>query len=307
MDLLLYGALLLSQLGTAAKQYAMKKCGGVAKGAYNSICVNLWRTLVCLAVSLIIWLASGAGMTNLAGVGIGIGSGIGTAICLFTWILAAQRVSLTLLEGAITVGSLALPLVLSPLLFGGERASLLQWLGAALVVISLFCFSGKDNGKKAQGSAVAGIALVTVCALGQTVASIGKKVYTFHITDAGLGGVDVFTLISFLGVLLTFAVLFLIHTVKRRREASASGETPPPFPLRSVWVYIVIAAVGLYMYELFATYASDLPSAIYYPISKAISVLGSFLLDVLVFRDRITPKKIVGLILLVVSVVLINL
>ena len=37
MDLMLYGALLLAQAGTGAKQYAMKNCGRLAPGAFNSV------------------------------------------------------------------------------------------------------------------------------------------------------------------------------------------------------------------------------------------------------------------------------
>ena len=68
-----------------------------------------------------------------------------------------------------------------------------------------------------------------------------------------------------------------------------------------------MAAAGLYLYEFFTTTASALPSAIYYPASKAIAVLGTFLLDTLVFKDSITLKKTVGLALLLVAIVLINL
>ena len=37
MNILLYGALLLAQAGTATKQYAMKRCGMLAPNAFNSI------------------------------------------------------------------------------------------------------------------------------------------------------------------------------------------------------------------------------------------------------------------------------
>ena len=41
MEVLLYVALVLSQIGSSAKQYAMKKCGAIAKGESNSIRINL--------------------------------------------------------------------------------------------------------------------------------------------------------------------------------------------------------------------------------------------------------------------------
>ena len=305
MELLLYGALVLSQIGTATKQFAMKRCGAVATGAYNSICVNLGRAAICTLVSIVIWLFAGAGLTTPTGLLVGLASGIGTAFCLFTWILSAQRVSLTLLEAVITIGSLLLPMVLSPYLFGGESATALQWVGATMIAVSLFLFAGKDTGKKAKSSVLVSLLLLTVCTLGQAAAIITKKLYTYHITDRGLGGVEVFTLISFVGVLLTFCALFLFYALRRR--ASASTAPLARFPLARVWVYILVAAVGLYVNELFATYASALPAAIYYPVTKVMVVLGCFLLDTLAFRERVTAKKLAGLAILITATVLINL
>ena len=79
MDILLYGALLMSQLGTTGKQFAMKKCGRIAPGPFNSVCINMARSLICLIVSIFIWLITGGGTTTFVGHLIIIISGIGTA------------------------------------------------------------------------------------------------------------------------------------------------------------------------------------------------------------------------------------
>ena len=125
MDFLLYGALLIAQLGNTAKQYAMKKCGGLAPGAFNSVCINLARSLICLAVSLVIWLFAGGGATTLSGHLFIIAAGIGTAFNLFTWILASQIVPLALVESVSMMGSMVVPLILAPYLYNGEEVSLL--------------------------------------------------------------------------------------------------------------------------------------------------------------------------------------
>ena len=307
MEILLYGALRLSQLGTGAKQYAMKKCGAAAPGAFNSICINLIRTAICLVVSLVIWAVMDGHTTNSQGLAIAVAAGVGTAFSLFTWILSAQRISLTLLEGVCTIGSLILPLVVAPYLYGGESVSPIQWLGTAFVMLSLLLFSEKRGRGSVKASMGGSIVILTVCCLGTMVAAIAKKMYTFHITAQGLGSVELFTLLSFLSALPVFAILLPIYyRAECRRAAGAGGETVS-FPFRRVRWYVLVAAVALYVTELFATYASDLPSAVYYPATKALNILGCFVLDSIVFKEKITARKAVGLVLLLVAVILINL
>ena len=307
MEFLLFGALLLSEIGTGAKQYAMKKCGAVAPGAYNSIRINMLRAAICLVISFFIWLFTDGGGTNSVGLIISIVAGIGTALNLFTWILSAQRISLTLLEGVCTVGALVVPLFLAPFLYNGETVSPLQWIGALCVFLSLFFFSEKNNEKKKKTSLLGSILLLFFCALGVAMASVSKKLYTFYVAKDGFGSVALFTLIGFVSVLFFFLILLPIYRKGECRRIEKSEENSPHASLRSVWLFILIAAVALYVSELFATYASDLPSAIYYPAIKVLNVLGCFLLDVTVFKERITVKKSVGLSLLLASVILINL
>lgn len=304
MWILLYGSLLLSQIGTGTKQYAMKRCGAIAPGPYNSICINLIRAVFCLTVSFAIYIISDGSMTTLFGVLIASAAGIGTSLNLFTWIMSAQRISLTLLEGVCTVGSVILPLFFAPFLYEGETVSVIQALGSLLVVLSLFFFTNNKKEKAKKKSSLLGTALLLlVCALGGMIAVVTKKLYTFHIVSKELGSVTLFTLISFLVMLLFFALLFLFYRhAEHHREGNAAT-----FPFRSVWFFVLLAAVALYVNELFATYASILPSAIYYPAAKALNILGCFTLDTVVFKEKITKRKLLGLALLLFAVVLINL
>ena len=308
MTLLLYGALIITQIGICAKQFAMKKCAERAKGGFNSLCINLARSAICLLVSLIIWLVTDGAGTNTLGLALSIGAGVGTALNLYTWILSAQRVSLILIEGASTVGGLILPLIFAPFLYNGDSVSVLQWVGTALVVISIFLFS-KSGAKKAEKSGVLGsIILVSVCALGGAVSSVFRKLYSFHIAEKALGSIEFFTFISFVAVFLLFALVFPFYYGKEKQKITAEEKGGRvELPYKRVWLFILIAAISLYACELFSSYASALPSAVYYPVSRALTILGTFLLDTLVFKEKVTPKNLAGLALLLTAVVLINL
>ena len=315
LNFVFYGALLLAQAGCSFKQFAMKKCGKLAPGAFNSVCINLARSLICLAVSMIIWLCTGGGTTTALGHVIIILSAIGTAFNLFTWILSSQLVSLTLIESVSMIGSMVIPLILAPYLYNGDTVSLTQWLGCILVFVSVWFFMDKktthEKQEKKSGSLLQKIVIVGTCAISITLASVLKKYYTYHITANNLGSIEYFTFVSFLTVLAVFLVLFAVYYAQeaKRSVAVSTPEQRPrvEFPYRRVWVYILIAGGALYVNELFTSYATQLPSAIYYPLSKGLNVGCTFLLDVIVFKDKITTKKVIGFVTIIAAIILINL
>ena len=196
MYIMFYGALLLAQVGTSAKQFAMKNCGRLAPGAFNSVCINLVRSLICLAVSMIIWLFTGGGVTTAWGHVIIMIAGIGTAFNFFTWILSSQLVSLILLESVTMIGSMVIPLILAPYLYDGDTVSPMQWLGCALVfgAVLLFMNKGEKNGKR--GNLLQKIVILTVCVISITLSSILKKYYIHSITSKGMGSIEYFTLLA---------------------------------------------------------------------------------------------------------------
>ena len=57
----------------------------------------------------------------------------------------------------------------------------------------------------------------------------------------------------------------------------------------------------------FASYAAQLPSAIYYPLTGGLTVGFVFLLDVIAFKDKVTVKKIIGFFIVIAAIILINL
>ena len=112
-------------------------------------------------------------------------------------------------------------------------------------------------------------------------------------------------------VLAVFLVLFAVYYASERKRVAllcAAGERPKvEFPYKNVWVYILIAGVALYVNELFTTYAAQLSSAIFYPLSKGLTVGCTFLLDVIVFKDKVTIKKMIGFFVVVAAIIFINL
>ena len=307
MPILLYGALIVAQTGTCVKAYSMKRCGQITPGPFNSICINLARSFICVLVSLFIWLISDGQTTTPMGYAIIIIAGIGTALNLFSWILATRVVPLILIEAVSTVGSMVIPLILSPYLYGEDAVTPVQWIGALLICISVLFFVGKDNAKKEECPLITKIILLFVCASGVTLASVGKKYYTFNISAAGLGSAEYFTFMGFVAVLLFFSIFFaLFYAIEKKRISTTGEQKKVELPYKKVWMFIVAAAIALYVAELFGTYASGLPSTIYYPGSRVLNIISFFLLDVIFYKDKVTAKKLIGLGILLIGIILVN-
>ena len=312
MDILLYGALILAQLATNVKQYSMKRCGQKTPGAFNSVCINMMRAVICLVVGALIWVFTDGSSTTPFGHLIIVIAGLGTALNLFTWILSSRIVSLTLIECISMIGTLVLPLIIAPYAYDGDNVSLIQWIGCILVFVSVFLFINKGEKTKKEGSLIKKVALVAACALGATVSAIFKKIYTFHITEKGFGTIEYFTFVSFIAMLAVFLIIFAVCYFKESKrvnslEAVEGKPAKVELPYKKVWIYIIMAAVALYANELFTSYASQLPSAIFYPLLRGLVIIGSFLLDVIVFKDKVTLKKIIGLVVVVIAIILVNL
>ncbi len=308
-----YFSLIMVQLGTTGKQYSMKNCGRLAPGAFNTICINMLRAAICIVIGLIMWLVSGGGgVTNFWGHVIIILAGLGTALNLFTWIPASRMVSLTLIETLFMVGTMVVPLILTPYLYNGETVSLIQWIGCALIFASAFLFMNKSNGTAHEGTLFQKIITLTGCVAGITVTTVLKKYYSTHFTDNGLGSPEYFSFINFATVLGAFLILFVIYYfIERRNLASAvpAGEkVHVELPYKKVWFYIPIAAGSLCLNEVFMLYAAtELPAAIYFPLSKGLTVACTFLLDVLLFKEKVTVKKLIGVGVIIVALILVNL
>ena len=111
-------------------------------GRKNSIKINLIRAIGCLLVSIAVFLFSRSALDT-SGTWISVLSGIFNAFFLFLWILAAERVSLWLVELFCMIGSVVVPLILAPFLYKGEHVLWHQWICTGILIVSTFFFFPK--------------------------------------------------------------------------------------------------------------------------------------------------------------------
>lgn len=294
--------LIASRICGTFKIVCVKRCGEQAPGEGNSVKINLARALGCLIVSFVVWIVAGAGGMSSDGLWISVLSGISNALFLFSWVLCAQIISVSLLELLCMLGAVVVPVMLAPLLYEGEVVTTFQWVGTALLTLAVFFFFKKGEGaKRIEGK---NLAIIILCSVSNVGAQLTQKLFTAY----GGGGVDGFNLITFGVVFLILGAINLMRSIFEKRGKSQQSENySKPFS-RSVWLLIVFATVSLYASSFLSTYASAfLPSAVFYPVSYALGMVMTFCCDSLIFKEKVTIKRLIGLALVVGAIVFINL
>ncbi len=326
-----YLYLILSKLSATGKIVSMKYCAMAAPGARNSVLVNLARSGICVLVGLLTWLVGGATVTNgVEGYGIIVLSGVANALILFVWIIATEYASVSLIEVFSTLGGVIIPVLLAPVVFPGETVSLWQWIATALLIAAAVLFSGKNNGQEKKGG-VAKWILMALVVLAMAGVSLSQKMFAKY-DSANINYFNFLTFVfAFAGFAIYFGIITLINAQKAKNAIKKCEDIPQEgevlaqegevlaqesvvlpqkekFPIGKVWYLIIIASVTLYVFQMLMTLATGLlDAAIVYPLGYAVGLIMVFIVDVLLFKEKITVKNGIGLVLAIVACVLANL
>ena len=301
--------MLIASFAGITKMAAMKGCGKVCPGAYNSVRINAFRSLLCAAVALAVFLASGA-RAEKEEWWLWLISGASNAAMMFAWLLCSERIGLVFVESFCMLGSVAIPLFLAPVLYEGEAVNARQWAGAAcLLAAPALLFAKRKNAAAARGgekkefsgnsperaaaqtektaaerrkAAAITAAYIVLLVLSNAGVSITQKLYPAR---TGKEYAPFFNLMTFFVVCACFlAALLAGKAFAGKRllpENAASG--------KKLAAFVSVAAVMIYVYSFFATLAAEaLPSAVYYPLARGVSMLLTVLCDSIVFRQKIT-------------------
>jgi len=310
-----YLYLAISKFCGAAKMAAMKNCGNADDSAGTSIKVNAVRSGIILVVSLIVFVVSRAATAN--GLWYAALSGVSNALNMLSWIVCATAVSLCIVETFCMIGSVVIPLALSPFLYADETVSVMQWVGAGLILAAVVLFCVGRGAKFSRN----GIVWLAVCALSSTGVNISSKLYAVRV---GSEYAAFFNLVTFVIVFTFFAAAAAIAVLKNRKNAnrgaasepaSASGAAEPEekdsrprelfgLPAKT-YLWIAIAAVGMYATNYFMTLASGaLPSGVLYPLSYGAGFVLTAVMDTVFFKQKLTVPRAVATVLAVVGGVL---
>ena len=297
-----YLFLLISVLAGNTKGFCGKQISTHTKSLDAALKISTVRMLLCVPIALLLVLVFGQAeyiglqsellFSSLL-------SGVSTAIFVVTWLFSVRRAAYMLLDVFLMLG-VGVPLLLSALLFD-ERIGALDWLGVLLLVVAvlIMCsYQGKIKGALSLPS----ILLMSACGLANGITDFSQK---YFMRNADGIPASVFNLYSYIAATAVLALVFLV--VARRTPVTAEEKSEVKAP-RSLYVYVGIMALCLFLNTYFKTLAAGLLSAItLYPMSQGLSLIFSSLMAVFLFRERMTLRAVFGLILAFAALICINL
>ena len=298
-----YLFLLISVLAGNTKGYCGKQISTHMRSLDAALRISTVRMLMCVPISLLLVLVFGHAeyltfepallLSSLL-------SGASTAIFVVAWLFSVRRAAYMLLDVFLMLG-VGVPLLLSALLFD-ERIAPLDWLGVLLLVVAvlIMCsYQGKIKGALSLPS----LLLLVLCGFANGITDFSQKLFVHR--AAGIPA-SVFNLYSYIAATLLLALVLLV--VSRRAPRPAAEEGGEKTSSRSLYLYVTVMAVCLFLNTYFKTLAAGKLSAVtLYPMNQGLALIFSSLMAVFLFRERMTARAALGLVLAFVALICINL
>ncbi|MDY3846223.1 MAG: GRP family sugar transporter [Eubacteriales bacterium] len=208
----------------------------------------------------------------------------------YTNALSQGNVSLTVMMVNL---SMLFP-VLTSVIFYHERLTHARIIGIAFIVLSfLLCVDVGDKKTVSRSWLI----LTVLATLANGSIGITQKVFgasRFHTEKKA------FVACSYL---LAFIITFTIYAVSRLKGKETSAHRKAPTYLFSISVGIILA-----IFQLLNTYAiSVIDGSFLFPVYSGGSIILSTLVGVLFFKDKLTVKQTISIIIGIIAVIIMNL
>ena len=293
-----YLYLSIALLAGATKGYCGKRTSGRITGWHDTMLANLVRMLLCIAI--------GFGMVVLGGDVKGLLpdgkalliyaiSGISTSVFVVTWLVAVRTSAYMLMDVFLMLG-VVVPMSLGSLCYG-ETIHWNQWVGLLVLLIATLILCSYNNGIK-EKLTVKGFVILLISGVANGITGFSQKMFQKEAIDAAVSVFNFYTYV-FSAASLGLVLLFVKRPAQQWGKPSAIG---------SVFGYVAVMAISLFLNSYFMTMAAaGIPSAQLYPLDRGASIILSALMSAVFFREKLTVKAIVGLVLAFVGLLIINL
>ena len=136
-----------------------------------------------------------------------------------------------------------------------------------------------------------------LCGIFNGLTDFSQKLFIIYSPKGSVGVFNFYTYVFSAFVLLMFYFIF-----KRREDAQNDGKS------KSIFIYILIMAICLFANSFFKTLAAKyIDSATLYPISTGAALILSVIMASVFFKEKVTPKCVIGVIVAFISLIIINL
>ena len=296
-----YLYLVISLFAGTTKGYCGKRVSGYTNGYMDAIFANLIRMVLCVVISIVLLFSSGAVfdiVPDYRVLAISALSGISTAVFVICWLLSVKKGAYMMLDVFLMLG-VVVPLFLSNIIFG-EKVKFTQWIGYGVLVIAALIMCSYNNSVKSKMSMYS-IILLLVCGLSNGVTDFSQKLF---IKYAGGSGIAVFNLYTYIFAAVVLGVIALAESFAARKKP---GSESSGFKFNKIFGYILVMSLCLFFNSYFKTKAADtLDAAQLYPLNQGCSLVLSTVMAAALFKERITAKGVVGILLSFAGLIIIN-
>lgn len=299
-----YLYLSLALVFAVIKGYCSKRSSHAALCTYDAVCINTIRMAFCIVIGVFLVCWDGVAIGDALSpnvLGISLLGGISTVGFTVTWLLAVRVLPYMLVSIFNMVGVL-LTLVLCAIRYG-EAVGPWQIVGIVLLLAAVYCMCTYQEQKDLAGGrlSVKNFLLLLACACFGGVSDFSQKLYAKECADVP---VSIFNLFTYFFAALT---LLIVLPFFRQTAKKTSTLRSPVSILRPILPYVAIMALSLFLNSYFKTLsAGQLDAVLLYPLNQGMSVTLSLLMSVVLFKEKINAKGLIGIGMGVIALILIN-
>ena len=230
-----------------------------------------------------------------------------TAISYVTEFLTAleamKRAPLVLCNMCSLGGGIVLASVNGIFLFG-EKMTLVRWLGVALFFVVPVCIADDAKKQKEAKRFTAGtVGILAVNFLLNGMATTMSKVFGFYVKG---GNAAMYTVVTYFCAFLLFLILFVANRVQAERQNTVSKEKVGALFPKKLWMYAVILGATCSSIVYITTRLSrTIDLSVLNTVPSAVSIIGCLLVGALLYGEKITARKCIGVVCGILSAVMV--
>lgn len=294
-----YLFLLLALLSGSVKGYCGKRTSGCVREYKDAMFTNFIRMIFCVVISLALICVQGdAGLlkADIKVILITMLSGVTTSVFVVAWLISVRKGAYMMLDVFLMMGVIV-PLLLSSAMFG-ETIHMNQWIGLVILFVAVLIMCSYNNSIKEKMS-IGSVILLIICGAANGLTDFSQKLY---VRSVG-GSAAVFNFYTYVFSAIVLLVVFGAIKIKDRSGANSEIDV-----MRKVGIYVLIMSICLFANSYFKTKAAAiLPSAKLYPLNQGASLILSSFMSMIFFKEKLTVKCIIGIVLSFIGLLVINL
>jgi drug/metabolite transporter (DMT)-like permease len=241
-----------------------------------------------------------------------------TALCLtaqmFAGIIALRGCTLVVSQ-MIGAGSLVIPCIFGAL-FLNEPMSIWDWVGLSVFLVSIYFLVSQpksmENQEKVGKMSLKTVIALAVCLFAEGFTMVFQKIFALRVPN---GNESMYSLLMFAMNAVILYTIYLVVSIVAKNKASKNvlhiDEKAKPKTLQPLSKKLLICGV-LLSFALFAvnllvtTLAKTIPSAVLFTASYAISIGITILVSTLIYKEKLTWKNGIGIVLGLFAIIIIN-